>query len=136
MKREKPATDREVRSFGAFALVALSVAAWLGRRRGLGTEACVALVAFGAALACVALARPALVRPVRRAWMGLGHAMGRVTTPVLLTVFYVAVFVPLHALVVLAGADPLDAKRRPGAATHWRERAKPGFDRDDFERLG
>lgn len=136
MKREKPATDREVRSFGAFALVVLSAAAWLGGRRGLGLEARVALAVLGAALAVVALVRPSLVRPVRRAWMGLGHAMGRVTTPVLLVVLYVAVFVPLRALVALAGGDPLDAKRRPSAATHWRERAKPGFERDDFERLG
>lgn len=46
---------------------------------------------------------PGFWRSVARRWRALGEAMGRVTTPVLMTVFFVFVMTPLALLLRLLG---------------------------------
>lgn len=114
--------------------VALAVAAVVeGRRHGVLWAA--GLGAGAAALALVALAKPAALRAPADAWAKLGHLLGRVTTPIVLAAVFVGVVVPLGALMRLFGNDALRRRRDPKAPTYWLERERRTFAPGDFERL-
>ena len=130
-----PAATREVRAFGAVLFVALSLAAIHARVHHRPLALVGSLGVSGALLGLGSRLAPAWVRPVERAWMALGKALGRVTTPVLLVAVFVLLLVPMRALLWLFGRDPLAMKRDPAAKTYWIERARPTFAREDFERL-
>ena len=57
----------------------------------------VALILAGLAL-MAGLVAPGHLEPARKAWMRLGEAIGRVTTPVLMAVVYYAVVTPTGLL--------------------------------------
>ena len=114
--------------------VALAAAAFFTARRhghawGYALGGCAAL------LAILALAAPAVLRAPADAWAVLGRLLGRVTTPILLTVVFVLVVVPLGVLMRLFGKDALRLRRDPKAATYWIERKQRTFAPGDFERL-
>ena len=67
------------------------------------------LVAAGASLIMAGLVLPARLGPVERAWMGLAHAMSRVTTPIAMGAIYFLVFTPIGALMRALGKNPLGA---------------------------
>jgi saxitoxin biosynthesis operon SxtJ-like protein len=59
---------------------------------------------------------PGRLEPVRRGWMALGEAIGRVTTPVMLTIVYYLVLTP-------TGLIRRALARRPRAApSYWHAR--------------
>ena len=70
----------------AFLLLA-GVAYWRG-----SLKTATVLGSIGAALLLGALVAPAQLLPVERAWMGLAHAISKVTTPILMGVLYFAFF--------------------------------------------
>lgn len=79
---------------------------WRGSPRpavAFGTLAVVLLLA-GAAI-------PTRLGVVRAAWMGLAHAISRVTTPIFMGVVYFLVITPSGVLRRLFGADPLRQAR-------------------------
>lgn len=129
------AATREVRSFGAVLFVALSLAAIHAQTHHRPIALVAALGVVGLALLLGSRLAPSWVRPLERAWMAFGKALGRVTTPALLFVVFVALLVPLRALLWLFRRDPLAMKRDPNAKSYWIERARPTFAREDFERL-
>jgi hypothetical protein len=133
--RPSPTAAREVRNFGIVMCVALAAFALhgLARHRPLGWTLAPALA--GAALLVASLVAPTVVRPLERAWAALGHALGRVTTPLLLAVVFVAVVLPLRGLIWLLRRDPLALRRDPRASSYWIERRQRSFTREDFERL-
>lgn len=123
-------TPGELRRFaltvgGAFIALAV-VAAWRAR----ATPA-TAFGVVGVALAAAGVAAPARLGPVFRAWMGLAHAMSRVTTPIFLGVVYFAAFAPIGLVMRLARRRPLARSRR--ATSFWVERA-PGERASDLRR--
>lgn len=130
----KQSVIRDVRVFGAtLGSVALVVAlvAW---RHGfpLGT---VLIAAVLAALAGFAIVAPRAARPLQLGWLAVGHALGRVTTPIVLTIVFVFVFTPAHLLLALFGRDPLKRRREPSRRTYWTDRVRTTFTREDFEQL-
>ena len=72
----------------------------------------VLLIAFGAAL-------PRLLVLPYRGWMGLAHALSKVTTPILLAVVYFVVVTPIGIVrrALNGGRSPMIAPR--GAETYW-----------------
>jgi hypothetical protein len=112
-------TPQEGRSFAftlgaAFAALA-GVAWWRHHPR--------ALVAFAGLAALLLLAgalAPTRLGPVRRAWMGLAHAISRVTTPLFLGVLYFLVITPSAWLRRAFGGNPL--RRTRGRPTGWVDR--------------
>jgi len=76
-----------------------------------------AVVVAGAVLLMCAMIAPRVLAPVERAWMTLGHAMGRITTPVLFSVLWLVVFVPIGICRRTFSRSPL--ARRPDAPTYW-----------------
>lgn len=78
---------------------------------------------LGAGLTLAGLIMPGRLGPVFRAWMGLAHAISRITTPVALGVVFFAVITPLGILMRLLGRNPIGRSR--AAPSYWVTRAGP-----------
>ena len=126
--------ERRSQEFGIVMGVALAALAFWLWRRALVPGAFVA-IGVGASLAVLSFVAPALVRPLADGWAFIGKTVGRITTPILLTVVFVVVVTPLGLLLRLFGSDPLRLKRDPKAPTYWIERKHRTFRPEDFERL-
>ena len=95
---------------GAFAVLALLLW-WRGR------AAAPVLGAVAGLLVVAALAIPTSLGPVQRAWMGLAHAISKVTTPIFMGVVYFGVLTPISMLMRAFGKNPLTV--RPQAGGFW-----------------
>jgi Saxitoxin biosynthesis operon protein SxtJ len=105
--RLNPGEDRKFGLLVGGAFLGLAVLLeWRGRR-----SAAPVVAGIGVLLVAGGLLLPARLAPVRRAWMGLAHAISTVTTPVFMGVVYFVVFAPMGALMRLLGRNPI-------AATH------------------
>jgi len=93
----------------------------------------VALVAggLGGLLLLAGLVAPTRLGPIQRAWMGLAHAISRVTTPIFLGVLYFLVLTPIGWLRRRLGSNPV--VHRPEGDSFWRTRPE-GDRRSDLER--
>ena len=69
------------------------------------------LLGTGAALALIAMTRPAALAPLNRSWLALGKLLNRVVSPVVLALLFFGVVCPVGALMRLSGSDPLRLKR-------------------------
>ncbi|MBV1699515.1 MAG: hypothetical protein KGQ47_14345 [Hyphomicrobiales bacterium] len=69
--------------------------------------------------------RPRLLAPLNRFWFRLGIALGKIVTPVMMSVLFFVVVTPVALLMRIAGKDPLLLKRDPSAVTYWVERSRP-----------
>lgn len=115
-------------------IAALCVAALLTWRERAPTLRA-ALMVMGALLTLTAVIRPALLAPAARQWMRLGAAIGRFTSPILLSVIYYVALTPMGWLRRNIGRSPLHRDRR--AATYWVARAPRALDaaRESMRRL-
>jgi hypothetical protein len=68
---------------------------------------------------------PRVLAPLNRFWFLLGLALGKVVTPVMMSVLFFVVVTPIALLMRIAGKDPLQLKRDPSAETYWVERPRP-----------
>jgi saxitoxin biosynthesis operon SxtJ-like protein len=101
--RLNPGEDRKFGLLVGGAFVGLAVLLeWRGR-----TSAAPVVAGIGVLLVAGGLLLPARLAPVRRAWMGLAHAISTVTTPVFMGVVYFVVFAPAGALMRLFGRNPI-----------------------------
>ena len=73
------------------------------------------LAALGGTLLVAGLVIPAYLGPVSRAWMGLAHAISKVTTPIFLGVVYFLVLTPIALLARLFGRRPMRQPERDGS---------------------
>ncbi len=75
-----------------------------------------------------AAAALALVRPIGRwlyvAWMGLGVALGMVTSPIILGILYLVLFTPVALAFRIAGRDKLRLKKDK-SASYWEAYPEP-----------
>ncbi|HUL01642.1 MAG TPA: SxtJ family membrane protein [Gemmatimonadales bacterium] len=85
------------------ALIVLAVLFWW---RGRGTAA-VVLLAIGCTLVVAGALAPARLGPVYTIWMGIGKAISKVTTPIILGILYFLIVTPLGIVMRLVGRDPL-----------------------------
>ena len=85
---------------------------------------------LGALLVLGALAVPTRLGPVQRAWMGLAHAISKVTTPIFMGVVFYLVITPIGILMRLVGRRSLVHRERDGG--FWVAPASGG--RSDIER--
>jgi hypothetical protein len=79
---------------------------WRGRETPAGVTATAA-----AAFAIAGLLVPGRLGPVQRAWMGLAHAISKVTTPIFMGVVYFLVITPIGMVRRLVGGNPLEVHR-------------------------
>lgn len=96
----------EGRRFGVTTGVAFLVFGALFLWRGHELRAVVASVA-GGALVGAGLLVPTTLGPVERAWMGLAHALSKVTTPILMGIIYFLVITPMGVIRRRFGTSPV-----------------------------
>jgi len=112
--------------FGALALLAF----W---RHRVQTSEILAAVSLFALLA--SLFAPTRLRPVERAWMGLGHAISRVTSPIFFTVLYLVVLTPAGILRRNFGKSPLARSRAQTSFWVRRDEVSDEQRRESLEHL-
>ena len=109
-------TPSEGRKFaftvGAAFVVLAGVALW--RHKQLTATV---LGSLGAVLILAGAVVPTYMGPVQRFWMGIAHAISKVTTPIFLAVIYFVVIAPAGFVLRLFGRKPLGAPR--DATTYW-----------------
>lgn len=101
----------------AFAVLA-ALATW--RHRTISAQV---LFALAASFLLLGLAVPTRLGPVQRGWMALGHAIGRITSPIVLGAVYYLALTPVAYLRRTFGTSPLS--RDSKAATYWIHRTPP-----------
>ena len=137
IRAEVRALDASAGALRQFGLVVggvlLGIAALIAWRLGPGPVTLV-LSVVGGALVLAGLVAPGALRPVRDVWMGLAFVLGAVMTRVLLTLVFVAAFVPIGLALRLAGKDLLRRRLDPDAETYWILRDDGRPDRESLER--
>ena len=74
---------------------------------------------------------PARLGPVFRAWMGLAHAISKVTTPIFMGIVYFIVILPIGLGMRLLGRNPI--RHPPIGGSFWFEHNQPrGEMKDQF----
>lgn len=116
------------RRFGITVGTAFLVLGGLVRWRGFDTTSAVLLVT-GGALVLAGILIPKHLTPVERAWMKMGLAISRVTTPLLLGIVYFLVITPMGLIRRRVGHSPIVSK---GTSSRWVERDDSG--RSDLTR--
>ena len=109
-------TPAEGRKFGLTVGAAFLVLALISRWRG-HTVAPTLLAALGGLLLAGGVLMPGALGPVHRAWMGLAHALSRVTTPIFMGLVYFVVLTPTGLIMRLFGRHPLRHRARDGS--YW-----------------
>jgi hypothetical protein len=113
------------RSFGlTFVVVFAIIAAWQAWAGRVGVAS--AFAGLGLAILAVALARPALLHRLNRAWMRFGALLHKVVNPIVLGAIYFLVFTPFAVAMRLAGRDALRRKLDRQAKSYWINRDPPG----------
>jgi len=121
----------EGRRFGLTVGGAFLVLALLARWRG-HLPVSLALGVLAALLTVGAAGFPRRLGPVFRAWMGLAHALSRVTTPVFLGLVYFVLLTPVGLLMRVVGRRAL--VRPATASSCWMPRNLEARRRNDMER--
>jgi Saxitoxin biosynthesis operon protein SxtJ len=117
------------RSYGL--LMAGILLALAGIRYVLTGNLMVWAVAAGAVFLVLALAAPALLAPVRRAWMKLAAVLGAINSRILLTLVFGLVVTPMAYVLRLLGKQPM---RTEPQASYWRKRNPDEFTAARMER--
>ncbi len=107
-----PPSRRQLLQFG---LLIAAVAAVVGLWPLLGRDASprVWLLGCAAALALWSAFRPQSLTPFYRGWLRLGHALGAISSRVVLTTMFFVIFLPAGLLMRLLGRDPLRRRFDP-----------------------
>lgn len=77
-----------------------------------------------AVFAVLGLATPAVLSPVYRIWMKIGHVLGWINTRIILGVVFYGMFMPMGFVMRLLGKDPMARKFDKNAKT-YRVASKP-----------
>jgi hypothetical protein len=112
-------TAAEGRKFGATVGGAFIVLGGISWWRGHPTTATVFWV-LGGVLLVAGLTIPTTLGPVERAWMGLAHAISKVTTPIVMGVIYFVVMTPVGFLRRSVATNPLTHVEHDN--TFWQHR--------------
>lgn len=92
--------------------------------------------ALGAALffLIAALLAPRVLALPNRAWMQFGLLLGRIVSPVALSILYYGVVTPIGLCMRLMHKDPLRLKFDPAATSYWIDRTPPGPSAESLNR--
>lgn len=118
------------RAFGLGLAAVLGLFALLAWRRGAPRAPW--LAGAGVLLAAAALARPAWVAALQRAWMAVGGRILEALTLAALAVLYYGVFTPYGLALRRLGRDPM-GRRFEAVASYWERRA-PATDFTGYEK--
>ena len=96
---------------GAAFLVLMGIALW----RHPHAITWKVLASLGGAFILLGLAIPAQLQPLHKAWMGMAHAISKVTTPIFMGVVYFVIVTPIGVLMRLFGRNSMVQKEQNGS---------------------
>lgn len=119
---------------GLFVVVFLLLAGWAFWRGAMPWATGFAAVA--AAFLLTTLIAPHLLTPLNRAWMALGHLLGRIISPIVLGLMFYGLITPVALVQRLSGRDALRLRafRDPKLSSHWIRRDPVGPPPESFRR--
>jgi saxitoxin biosynthesis operon SxtJ-like protein len=124
LTREQQIEGSSDRSFGlVFAGVFLVVACWPLFHRELPRWW---VLGVAGVFAVIAIWKPALLTRLNWLWTKLGLLLGKVVSPIALSILFYGVITPIGAVMRLTGKDPLRLKLDSGANSYWIQRKPPG----------
>ena len=85
---------------------------------------------LGGVLWVAGLLIPSRLGPVFRAWMGMAHAISKVTTPIFMGIVYFVVLTPTGLVMRLVGRNPV--RHKPNEGSFWQ--SNEGRPRGDLTR--
>lgn len=113
------------RSFGfTFVVVFAAIAIWQGWAGRIAVAAI--FTGLSAVILVVALARPALLNPLNRAWMKFGAVLHAIVNPVVLGAMFFLLITPIGIAMRLFGRDALRRRLDRTAQSYWIKRDPPG----------
>ena len=121
---------REIRKFGAMALVFFGALSALGFWRQRLIAACVFGVLCLLGLGFVLL--PAPLEPLYRGWLRIAHAIGRIMTAFILTLAYYLVITPSGLVKRMLSGSPIPGAPDKGAPSYWVPRSEPAQPKERF----
>lgn len=122
-----------VREFGAlFATILVGYGAYIGYRYETPLTEIFAFTLVGLLLRVVSITHPNLLVPAWRGWMMLARMLSVVMTPVMLTVLWVGLVIPLATLLKLFKTKIMDTTFREPVESYWISRDPK---KDDFKLL-
>ncbi len=93
------------------------------------------MMAVGAALAIITLARAHWLAPIKAAWMKFGELLNKIVSPVVMAAIFFVVFTPVAVFMRLIGRDALARRYEPASPSYWKPRDPPGPAEDSFKNL-
>jgi hypothetical protein len=72
-----------------------------------------------------AVARPASLAPLNRAWQRLGHLLSKIVSPVILALLFYTTILPVGLLMRALGKDPLRVRPDRARDSYWIVRGPP-----------
>ena len=112
---------------GAAFVVLSGLAYWRGSHRTATVFA-----AIGGLLLVAGLVIPGSLGPVERAWMGLAHAISKVTTPIVMSILYFGLFTVVGSVKRTFGRNSL-VRTRAADGGYWVDRPE-GSRRGNLDR--
>jgi hypothetical protein len=126
-----PTKAASSKSFGVLLGVTLLViAAW---KYTHGAPSYSIFASSGALLLVMAVFMPRLLRPIKTVWLRLGNLLGRMFSPIALTLIYLVAIIPVGLLLKIFRKDTLRLAQDPGATSYWITREPPGPDPDSLK---
>jgi Saxitoxin biosynthesis operon protein SxtJ len=122
--RDESSPGSSDRSFGLTLAVAFAFFGVIPLLRGKPVR--VWCFAASAVFILLALAIPAVLHPLNRAWNRLGQLIGKITNPIITCLMFFAVFTPAAVILRLLGKDLLRLEFDRGATTYWINRTPAG----------
>ena len=81
----------------------------------------------------LALVRPAVLAPLNKLWFRFGLLLGKIVTPIVMSLVFFLTVLPTGIIMRLLGRDLLNRKMDRSAPTYWVKREDPvGSMRNQF----
>jgi polyferredoxin len=109
-------STRELRQFGVVLIVGFSIIAGIVYYKGHASVA-VWMAGTATGIGLFALVFPSLSKPFYWLWMGIGWAVGQVTSRLIMGIFFYGLLTPLAFFFRWTGRDVLQRRKR--AAAHF-----------------
>ena len=111
---------------------ALSAIAVFGYIRSWPTALLVALLVLAVVHFVLAFVAPDLLGRINNFWMGLGLLMGKVVSPIVMTILFFVLFTPIGLVMKIMGRDELAIRNR-GGSSFWKVRTNTKITSDSFK---
>lgn len=85
-----------------------------------------------ATFALVTLTSPDMFARMNHLWYALGETLGKVVSPIVLSIIFFIIFTPVSLITRAFGRDILLMKRKKNAS-HWIDRGNKALDPDSFK---